>query len=211
MRRGGVLKCKVVTSEGIELSEIELREKSRQLEDLVPIVVKALPDGFDSKTAYLALENGWNVLDGRVVRFVNSTYGKIIRHKGYDTTRIIPQLKEIFDASIPIGFQPERPQPVRPDGTIHKKHPNFVGYHNYLGKIVDSDVVYYVRFTIQEERTRNKDYIPNSVHSTFVSNVEIYKTDGSLSRSTTSVGERENSVGFDKIVAQFLLACKGGA
>ena len=198
-----------MTSEGIELSEIELREKFRQLENLAPIVVRALPDGFDSKTTYLALANGQNRMDGRVVRFVNSTYGKIIRHKGYDTARIIPQLKEIFDASIPIGFQPERLQPMRPDGTIHKKHPNFVGYHNYLGKIADSDGVYYVRFTIQEERTRNKDYIPNSVHSTFVSNVEIYKTDGSLSRSTTSVGERENSVGFDKIVAQFLLACKG--
>ena len=36
-----------------------------------------------------------------------------------------------------------------------------------------------------------------------------HTTDGSLSRSTTSVGERESSVGFDKIVAQFLLACKG--
>ena len=198
-----------MTAEGIELSEIELREKSRQLEGLVPIAVKALPDGFDSKAAYLALENGRNRRDGRIVRFVNSTYGKIIRHKGYDTARIIPQLKEIFDASIPIGFQPERPQPMRPDGTIHKKHPNFVGYHNYLGKIADADGVYYVRFTIQEERTRNKEYIPNSLHSTFVSNVEIYKTDGSLSRSTTSVGERENSVGFDRIVAKFLSACKG--
>lgn len=35
------------------------------------------------------------------------------------------------------------------------------------------------------------------------------RTDGSLSQSTTSVGEREKSVGFDKIVAQFPWVCKG--
>ena len=35
-----------------------------------------------------------------------------------------------------------------------------------------------------------------------------HKTDGSLSRSTTSVGEREKLVGFDCIVAKFILACK---
>ena len=37
----------------------------------------------------------------------------------------------------------------------------------------------------------------------------LQQTDGSLSRSTTSVGEREKTIGFDCIVAKFLSACKG--
>ena len=55
----------------------------------------------------------------------------------------------------------------------------------------------------------NGGYVPQVVEHKELLACYLQQTDGSLSRSTTSVGERENSVGFDKIVAKFLADCKG--
>ncbi len=60
---------------------------------------------------------------------------------------------------------------IRKEG--HKEHSNFKGYHHYVGKIKDNEAVYYVRFTVQEINTRKKDFVPNQLHSTFISDIEI--------------------------------------
>ena len=183
--------------------------KYKMILHMNPVVLRPLPQNADIREIYVNLENGKNELDGSVVRFVHSTLGKILRHKGYDSRWIIPQIKEIFDKSIPLGFQKERLQAAQNDGTVHKAHPNFVGYHNYLGKIKGEDGEHFVRFTVQEEKTRKKDYIAKQLHSTFISAVSKYKTAGiPLSQSTTSVGEREDNSGIDIILMQYLLLFK---
>ena len=180
------------------------------IERLSPIAVSELAEGFDAKKAYASLANGKNVIDGREVRFVNTTLGKILRHKGYDTSRIIPHLKEIFDVAVPVGFEQERAPSVRGDGTLHKEHRNFVGYHNYVGKIVDVGRTFYVRFTVQELKTRSKTFIPNELHSTFVSDIALYSEADQLALNSAKGAGKVGAVGLtDDILAQFFAECKG--
>ena len=180
------------------------------IESLSPVEVADLADGFDVKAAYAALEDGRNVYDGRRVRFVNSTLGKILRHRGYDTARVVPHLKEVFDAAVPIGFEAEREMPNREDGRPHKTHRNFVGYHSYLGKIADGGKSYFVRFTVQELKTRSKTFVPNEVHSTFVSDVELYNEADLLALDTAKGAGKVGAVDFvDGIVAKRLADFKG--
>lgn len=187
----------------------EMSSTLSSIELLRPVEIKDLEDGFDAKVAYSALENGMNALDGREVRFVNSTLGKILRHRGYDTSRLVPHLKEVFDAAIPIGFEAERAMPARGDGTPHKEHRNFVGYHNYLGKIADGGRTYFVRFTVQELRTRSKSFVPNELHSTFVSDVDLYSEADLLALDTAKGAGKVGAVGLtDGIVAKRLAEFK---
>ena len=95
-------------------------------------MLRPLPANANIEAIYNGLENGKNAIDGREVRFVHGTLGKILHHKGFDTALIVPQLKEIFDQSVSLGFEEEQKGKVRPDGSVHKSHPNFVGYHHYL-------------------------------------------------------------------------------
>jgi len=119
---------------------------------------------------YKGIGTAKNSMDGRNVRFVNSTYKKIVNHKGVDQGLIVPQLKDIFESSIPIIYS------ELSDG--HKERSNVVGYHHYLGKINLEGKNYYVRFTVQEvsarARTIKDGFVPNEMHSSFVSDVSIY-------------------------------------
>ncbi len=125
------------------------------------------------------LKAGENKIDGRKTTWIKSSVGKILRHKGFDSSLLIPRLKEVFDESIPMADEQEEQK----EG--HKLHPNFVGYHHYVGKIKYSGVEYYVRFTLQEVRIKRRDLIPNQFHSTFVSEVKIYSTDIRINTGNT--------------------------
>ena len=160
---------------------------------------------------YRGLPNGENKYDGSVVRFPMSTFGKIIRHKGYDTKAIIPQLKEIFDNSVLLNFEEERTQTNRPDGSVHKKHDNFKGYHNYLGKFNDGASDYFVRFTVQEQKTRKTDYIAKELHSTYISEIEIYKADKSVSGPKIITRVERETVSSDNKLLQILAKIKSDA
>ncbi|MCF0192519.1 MAG: hypothetical protein HUK05_03710, partial [Prevotella sp.] len=116
-----------------------------------------------------SLKNGENVTDGRKVRFVNSIAGKLLGHKGFDYSLIVPKLKELYDTSVPAFSEEE----IKKDG--HTDHSsNFVGYHHYINKVSLGGNDYYVRFTVQEKKTRKADYIPNEMHSSHITSVEIY-------------------------------------
>jgi len=122
---------------------------------------------------YKKLGQGENQFDYRKVRFVNETYGKLIGHHGVDVRQIIPQLKDIFNKSVPVFSEPVIQK------TGHKPHSNLKGYHHYLGKINIAGEQYYVRFTVQELKTKpqtlKRGFVPNEVHSALKSDVEIYK------------------------------------
>jgi hypothetical protein len=154
--------------------ELNTKVTPDMIRDLIPVRV-----GTDVLTAdqayaiYQALPNGENRLDGSIVRFVHTSFGKLIRHKGFDVIQIIPLLKTIFDQSILIYSEKED---VRAG---HKVHTNFDRYLNYLAKIRDGEVVYYVRLTVQKLRARPKTlrngFIPCELHSIFVSRTQLYK------------------------------------
>jgi hypothetical protein len=145
----------------------ELAGKIDQIDNLVPIIIETnvLTENQALK-AYLALHNEKNKQDGRIIRFVKNTFGKIVRHKGVDTKQIIPLLDKLFADSVPLYS--EYPTPM----TGHKEHSNFEMYHNYLNKINLNGKDYFVRLTVQQLKTRTKNFIPNELHNTFISEIQ---------------------------------------
>lgn len=183
----------------------EAYAKKKAIEAISPVEVKPLASDSDEDVIeiYKKIGEAENV-DGRKVRFVNSVIGKILRHKGYDTRNIVPYLKDIFHDAVYLGFEEDRGERPRGDGTMHKGHRNFVGYHNYLGSFRDSSGQYYVRFTVQELKTRSKTFNPNELHSTFISDIEVYKNSDLLALSTSKDEGKVGAVGVDSIVAKYL-------
>ena len=110
-----------------------------------------------------------NKIDGRVAEIPVSTVGKIIKHKGYDISRIINSLPTLFETSI-LGWSEHE---IYKKG--HKYHPNIKKYHHYINKFTDGIGEYFIRFTLYEERTRHGKTGRCLIHSTAISNIAIYK------------------------------------
>ncbi|MDR0507893.1 MAG: hypothetical protein LBH32_13905, partial [Dysgonamonadaceae bacterium] len=155
----------------------EMANKLQLIEYLAAVGIK--PHTYDRAqldNIYKAIENGKNKFDNREVSFTHNVFGKMYRKDDSLFGKIVPQLKNIFDQSVPIYSEPE----IKREG--HKEHPNLVGYHNYLGKVTIDGKDYYVRFTVQEQKVADKnaklkDGTPNQMHNTFVSEVELYAID----------------------------------
>ena len=154
-------------------------------------------DQKEAESIFEKLENGKNIYDGREVQWVKTTIGKILRHRGFDTSRLIPAIKKVFDNSVPIASEPE----IKREG--HKEHPNLKGYHQYVGKIEADGKEYYVRFTVQEVNTRKKDIVANQLHSTFISDVEITSADTRVNTGNTPA-TANTSTFVDAKLQQFL-------
>ena len=153
----------------------DIKATKEQIENLQSVAIMQGAEKLSKdelKAIYKALPDGQNKIDGRKVKFVNSSFGKIVGHGNAEIKKIIPQLAEIFNCSIPLHDSNYVSQNQRADGSFHKVHNNFIGYHNYLGKIKDAGNEYYVRFTIQELNTKEKE---NQFHDVFVSDIELYK------------------------------------
>ncbi|MGM9844902.1 MAG: hypothetical protein ACI30K_01550, partial [Muribaculaceae bacterium] len=108
--------------------------------------------------------------DGHSISFYNSAFKKNFKENGL-FAQIVPQLREIFENSI-FAYEEEDMLggTIRSDGTMHKEHKNIVSYQNYVGKVKIDGKDYYVRYTVQEEKSGLK-----GTHSFFVSNVDIYE------------------------------------
>ena|GEM_PF-2244612 len=118
--------------------------------------------------------------DGRMVLFGHRAFGKNYKEGGL-FAKIIPQIDEIFKGSI-LAYEQEDnlAGTIRRDGTVHKEHRNISKYSNYVGKCSIDGKTYYVRFTVQEEKTTG-----GNVHSTFVTNVELYNNTANVASAPT--------------------------
>lgn len=177
----------------------EKAARLRLIDALNPISVDGNPsiEQREAEAVFSNLENGKNRYDGREVVWVKNSVGKIMRHKGFDTSRLIPAIKDVFDASVPILSDAEERKPG------HKEHSNFKGYHHYVGKISLDGRDYYVRFTLQEINTRKKDIVPNQLHSAFVSDVEIMSA-GNRVNTGNSPATAETSTPVDVKLQNFI-------
>ena len=177
----------------------EKAARLRLIDALNPISVDGNPsiEQREAEAVFSHLENGKNRYDGREVVWVKNSVGKIMRHKGFDTSRLIPAIKDVFDASVPILSEAEERKPG------HKEHSNFKGYHHYVGKISLDGRDYYVRFTLQEINTRKKDIVPNQLHSAFVSDVEIMSA-GNRVNTGNSPATAETSTPVDVKLQNFI-------
>jgi hypothetical protein len=106
-----------------------------------------------------------NMITGQTAVFVHASFGKIIRHRGFDI-RMITVLGEAY----------EKAHHAYDENAIEtrKEHPNFSGYSNYVSKIAFKDKEYYVRFTLQNFKPRQDSVRNSEVHSAFVSDIQIY-------------------------------------
>ena len=193
-----------VVNPGEELP-LNIKATKQQLDNLQEIALK--PHNFSEeqlKNIYKELPPGENKKDGTKAEFVNTSFGKIIRHNNPMIKKIIPQLKEIFDNSIPLYDSNYISTGTRGDGSKHKEHSNFEGYHNYLGKVTDGKDEYYVRMTLQELHTKPGKPAKNQFHSAFVSDIQLYKKEAANHRKHLDNNQATNGRGVDLILAQAL-------
>ena len=194
-----------VSGGGSNSRKFEIKATKEQIENLQPIAIMQGAEKLSKdelKAIYKGLPDGQNKMDGCKVKFVNSSFGKIIGHGNKEINKIIPQLSDIFNSSIPLHDSNYVSQNQRADGSFHKEHNNFIGYHNYLGKINDLDTEYYVRFTIQETKSNANER--NQFHDVFVSDIELYKNTASSRNLSDNNRATDKQSGVDEILAQIL-------
>lgn len=184
----------------------DIKATKKQIDELpsmdVPKGAEQLSNS-ELKSIYKALPDGENETDGRKVAFVNSSFGKIIGHGNEMIKTIIPYLKKIYDKSIPLHDSNYVSQNKRADGSAHKEHDNFKGYHNYLGEIKADGEEYYVRFTLQETKSAKEER--NQFHDVFVSDIELYKNKTAGSRNLPDNNRATDEPrGLDKILNEVL-------
>lgn len=185
---------------------LDIKATKKQIDELPSLNVNKGAEQLSKeelKDIYKALSDGENETDGRKVTFVNSAFGKIIGHGNEMIKTIIPYLKKIYDKSIPLHDSNYVSQNKRADGSVHKEHDNFIGYHNYLGKIIVDNEEYYVRFTVQETKSSKAER--NQFHDVFVSDIELYKNKTASSRNLPDNNRAtDEPSGLDKILKQVL-------
>lgn len=107
--------------------------------------------------------------DGRQIHFYHSAFKKIYKDGGL-FGRIAPQLDQILEQA---PFAYSRPDEyggeIRPDGSIHKEHPNVVSFDNYVGKARIDGEDYFVRITVQDSKNEA------GTHSFMATAVDIYE------------------------------------
>lgn len=109
--------------------------------------------------------------DGRLVEFYRSAFKKIYKEGGL-FGQIVPVLDDVLDNSVLAYSEADKlGGMVRPDGTIHKEHPNVDSFDNYVGKVNIGGKEYYVRTTVKCEIGQA------GTHSFFVSDVSLYEKD----------------------------------
>jgi hypothetical protein len=117
-----------------------------------------------------------NDKDGRIVEIPVNTIGKIYRHKGYDISRIIGYIPELYKTSIFLWSEPVMSKKG------HKWHWNIKEYHHYCNKFFDGIDEYIIRITIFNLKAKAGKKGKNFIHSTAISNVFYKNGDGSLDR-----------------------------
>jgi hypothetical protein len=142
------------------------------------------------------IQNNW---DKKKATLPVNAVGKITGHQGFDITTIFGEIKRIFENAIPAWSEPE----TKKEG--HTPHPNIVAYHNYINKFNDGTGEYYIRFTVTEERTRKGNAGSNFIHSTAISDIEVYKKTTTLSNVSGIIdpGEARPSPFIDRKLQQF--------
>ncbi|MGN0861543.1 MAG: JAB domain-containing protein, partial [Candidatus Spyradosoma sp.] len=166
-----------------------------------PLTQKEIEEKFVS---FGAVKNGF---DGRSVVFPKETAGKILRHKGVDTSRVVADFAKLFQESVLLFSEPE----IRMEG--HKFHPNIKAYHNYVNKIALSENgqmrEYYIRFTVREERVRDRNRVgKNEVHSSAISEISLYEKDAASEHDGQNPGEQTSAPFVDKKLADFFDSVK---
>ena len=183
---------------GVELMAVEeAKRRADAIEGLTPINVTS-----NNKTKEELSEDYKNLpsveKEGRVIEFYNSAFKKNYKEGGL-FAQVVPQLDEILKQSVlAYSEKDNRGGVVRPDGTIHKTHPNVDAFDNYVGKVEIEGKEYYVRTTVKRQEGES------GTHSFFVTEVAVYeKSANGLSEPNFPSGESDHQRIVDTKLQQF--------
>ena len=174
----------------------------RAIEDLEPIEVER------NEMSREELREVYNNLpsvkkDGNDIEFYRSAFKKIYKDGGL-FGQVVPVLDRVLSNSVLAYSEPDnRGGQERPDGTIHKYHPNVTSFSNYVGKVKIGNKEYYVRTTVGNEVGQS------GTHSFFVTGIEVYeKTAHGLSEPNFPSGESDHGGIVDVKLAEFFERAK---
>ena len=182
----------------------DIRRRVASIRALSPVdatAVEAVPDKKTAKKLFGDFGCVRNASDGYKVRFSKESVGKILRHRGFDQSSILAVLDKVFEGSLWAWDDPVRYEEGK------KRHRNFLRYRNYVGKVLSSERVLFVRFTITETMGDG-----NLVHSTFVSDVRLYedKSAGGLSTPDNNRAKVASALLTDDRLANWFASVNGG-
>ena len=147
----------------------------------------------EQKKLYQSFKPETNSSTGEKVDFYHSAFGKNHREDGL-FEKIVPQIRELFKKAELIYSEPEQlAGTLRKDATTHKEHRDVVGYGNYLNKVEIDGKEYYVRFTVQRKKNES------GLHSSFVSNVELYENDNPIAVAYGPSSNGGRRLDYDRI------------
>jgi hypothetical protein len=145
-----------------------------------------------------------NNKDGRVAEIPVNTIGKILRHKGYDISRIIKHISLLYKTSLPLWSELGIPR------KNHKTHWNITEYHHYLNKFSDGNNEFNIRITLFEEKAKTGKKGKNYIHSIAISEIFINKKGEGLDRfRAIDPGVKAPSPFIDLKLQQLLESVKG--
>ena len=107
--------------------------------------------------------------DDEQIVFFRSAFKKTYKENGLFAV-LVPQLDIVLEKSVFLFSSPDSLSGIiRPDGTIHKPHPNIIEYRNYIGKAKVGESIYFVNFTVAKQKEQC------GTHSFFVTNIALYE------------------------------------
>jgi hypothetical protein len=141
--------------------KFDLRQRAETLLAMNPVEIDGQPLEKDGAlSAYKEIGQVKNKYTGQEPAFVTNAFYKIARHKGFDN-RIISKLPELFENAVFMYSEPVN--------TDHKVHTNFTGYSHYVAKTSIGGEPVYVRFTIENLKTKSKKTGRSQFHSVHLS------------------------------------------
>ena len=196
----------VLAKGGVQMMSVpEAKRRADAIENLTPINING-----NTKTKEELKEDYKNLPSvnkaGNKIQFYVSAFKKIYKEGGL-FGQIIPQLDKILEQSVLAYSEADNLGGTkRPDGTIHKAHPNVVSFDNYVGKVTINGKEYYVRTTVKSQR------VGAGAHSFFVTEVDVYeKSANGLSVPNFPSGERDHQRIIDAKLQQFFDYANGKA
>ena len=177
---------------------------AEKIKDLKPLKVAGKELSVEkARKIYTRIGTVKNIHTGQNAVFVNSAFGKIIRHIGFDL-RIIPALGKIYRKSLYAYSEPVNAE--------HKQHTNFKGYSNYINKIAlikkqnkqKERQIYYIRLTLQDLKTKPQTGQISQFHSAQISAVELY-AEGVSRVNSKIINMATWEAPIDKRLAQFFI------
>lgn len=157
----------------------------------------------NAKEVYKSIGTVKNKETGMMVDFVNKSFGKISRHKGYDP-RLIGSLERLFADSTYMNTEVPDFDTPRADGTVHKQKNNIKDFSNFINTLTLDGNDYIVRYTVQNLKTRDGKEGAHQFHSQQLTDIKI----SNFSNVSKLFAQAEDIVASDSKLADFMKAVK---